>query len=214
MSTSTFSSYSSSLSWAPLHATSLLLHPVQFSFLAISVSVSGALESRVAGLHRLLFRMNALEFFSYRISWSLHFNTYDTKAYYAPKEDELRGKDGSLDPVQMTKLATRLLTRLLKNSTACGAIRYNLEAIGLLWPYLIECREEDTSTIDKKDGEEDEEEEEEEGDSVGISTRGGKRPCLSKEEICRRIFISPLTNAFFSVLADKQVRSHTGARNE
>ncbi|PHJ25663.1 mynd finger domain-containing protein [Cystoisospora suis] len=168
--------------------------------------MTGALESRVAGLHRLLFRMNALEFFSYRISWSLHFNTYDSKAYDAPKEEELGRKDGSLDPVQMTRLATRLLRRLLKNSTACGAIRYNIEAIGLLWPYLIECREEDTLPTDKREGEEDEEKEhEEEVESVGKSTRVGKRPCLTKEEICRRIFTSPLTNAFFSVLADKQV---------
>lgn len=110
----------------------------------------------------------------------MHFGTYDGKAYFAPKEEEIVRTDGSLDPVQMARLAAQLLRGLLRNSTACGAVRYNIEAIALLWPYVVECGESPT-----------------EGDEGKAS--------LSKEDFCLRMFTCPLTNGFFSVLAERQV---------
>ncbi|EPT31075.1 MYND finger domain-containing protein [Toxoplasma gondii ME49] len=101
--------------------------------------LTGALESHVPGLQRLLFRLNALNFFAYRISWSLHYSFYGNKSFTPPKKSMLLGRDGvTLDPVQMSNLASTLLRCLLGHSTACSAMCYNVEAVGRLWPFVIE----------------------------------------------------------------------------
>ncbi|PFH34859.1 hypothetical protein BESB_068920 [Besnoitia besnoiti] len=110
--------------------------------------MAGALESRIAGLHRLLFRLNALSFFSYRVSWSLHFSYYEKKIYSLPNRKQILLEDGeTLDPVPMAVLATKLLRKLLNNSTACTAARYNIDAISLLWPYVLEYKD---TTVSKE----------------------------------------------------------------
>ncbi|CBZ51663.1 conserved hypothetical protein [Neospora caninum Liverpool] len=134
--------------------------------------MTGALESHIPGLQRLLFRLNSLNFFAYRVSWSLHYSFYGNKLFSQPDRSAYLAKDGkTLDPVSMATLAFTLLRCLLKHSTACTALQYNIEAVGRLWPFVLEY----------------------------------KTNFITKEELCVRMFTCPLTNGFFSVLANGEV---------
>lgn len=193
------------------------------------------MESRVPGLLRLLFRLNALEFFEYRISVSLHMFSLMRRDNSEPElavdcavkqlcddyreggadfayrktlaRSKLHGSDsrenGPLFPARglketafpkrarddkflltrsermekddLEKLkcrATRLLSHLLRNATSCGAMRYNIEAICKLLPFV--------------------------GEYTGNMA--------NKETICLRLFQSPLTHAVFACLGSRGVR--------
>lgn len=186
---------------------------------------TGILESRVPGLLRLLFRLNALEFFEYRISYTVHMLSWSGQSNYEPRlqferntaktiagcrqrgtvindlsqccipdkyssSGERKGKQESVDdesscsaftlkPVVTPKDHALLLRRaksqlytLLQNSTSCTAMRYNVEAISKLMPFMTEY----TAHMEKK------------------------------ETICDRILDSYLTKAFFWALGDREVR--------
>ncbi|KAL8269983.1 hypothetical protein Esti_006083 [Eimeria stiedai] len=183
--------------------------------------LTAIIESRVPGLLRLLFRLNALAFFEYRISYSLHMlcwrgqancephlefernsaifisqcrqrgtvitnlaescvpdkNPMDRFQEHSTSHDrtcsnfmltpELSANDHAL----LLRRAKSQLNTLLQNSTSCGALRFNVEAISKLMPFMTEY----TANMPKK------------------------------EVVCDRLFDSYLTQAFFWAIGDHTI---------
>ena len=184
----------------------------------------GILESRVPGLLRLLFRLNALEFFEYRISYMLHMMSWSGQDSYEPnmqferntsktiagyrsrgtlvtafadccRRDKQRRnvagqeshketpekaqcsifplmpKLNSKDRALLLERAKAQLYALLRNSTSCMAMKYNVDSISKLLPFITEY----TANMEKR------------------------------ETICDRLVDSHLTKALFWALGDHKV---------
>ncbi|KAL8447815.1 hypothetical protein Emed_004110 [Eimeria media] len=183
--------------------------------------LTAILESRVPGLLRLLFRLNALAFFEYRISYSLHMICWRGQGNYEPNLEFERNKGALInqcrqrgtvitdlaescvfdknpmdrsqeqsaqhdrnssnymlipeitanDQAVLLRRARMQLNTLLQNSTSCSALRFNVEAISKLMPFITEY----TANMPKK------------------------------EIVCDRLFDSFLTQAFFWAIGDHTI---------
>ncbi|KAL8428406.1 hypothetical protein ACSSS7_007232 [Eimeria intestinalis] len=183
--------------------------------------LTAILESRVPGLLRLLFRLNALAFFEYRISYSLHMLCWRGQSNYEPNLEFERNSAALIsqcrqrgtnitdlaescvpdkkpmgrshkhstshernrsnftlipeisgdDRAVLLRRAKLHLNALLQNATSCSALRFNVEAISKLMPFVTEY----TANMPRK------------------------------EIVCDRLFDSFLTQAFFWAIGDHTI---------
>lgn len=171
------------------------------------------LESRVPGLLRLLFRLNGLQFFEYRISYMLHMLSWRGQDNYEPQLEFERNTEKLISQCRRIGTAATALASSVGTSAkdVSSSSPFSCNLVPKLTPkdraFLLRRAQQQLRTLLSN------------ASSCIAMKYNVEAICKllpftieytanmdKKEDICFRLFDSFLTKAFFCVLGDQKVR--------